>query len=235
MQTILIVDDDDSILEMVSRFLTKEGYLVETAHTASEALNALNRVAPDLFIVDVFLPGLTDGIGLCRKLRTYPQFNDTPIMFLTGQDNTNNAVAALNAGGDDYIRKPFAVRELAARVRAHLRRSQGFEMGEIPTIRFAPTLNKVLLNARPINLTRVEFDLLYHLCQIPDKWHTPRDLLAHVWQYPNGVGDTALVRNHIRNLRRKLEDNPDRPTIILSRHGRGYVVRARVGADVETA
>lgn len=178
-------------------------------------------------MIDVALPSM-DGINLCRRLREHPSITDTPIIFLTGHSYRYNVAEALESGGDDYIRKPFSMRELAARIRAHLRRSTNQLGADIPTIRILPHTYQVYVNDREVELTRVEFDLLRFLCQNPEKWHSTADLLTEVWQYPHGVGDAALVRNHVRNLRRKLEENPERPTVIQSRHGRGYIVRAYI-------
>ena len=228
MFTIILIDDDPAILEMVTRVLEKEGYSVLQARSGSELFAIIKHTRPDLFLMDIGLPRL-DGIRLCEQLRRHPQFADTPILFLTGQDATESAARALNAGGDDYIRKPFAVRELTARLRAHLRRFASNTIEDVPIIRFAVDRScQVFINETPITLTRVEFELLQYLCMATEEWHSTQDLLSNVWNYPQNVGDAALVRNHIRNLRRKIEDNPDRPNIILSRHGRGYIVRARI-------
>lgn len=225
MPKILVIDDDAEIVMMIELLLKQEGFTTLKASSAQEALRIIDEDAPDLLLIDVLLPE-TDGIALCRKIRKLPDMNNTPIIFLTGEDSPYGVVEALNAGGDDYVRKPFAVRELAARVRAHLRR---FTVnGSMPTVRLMPLTHQVFVNDREVELTRVEFDLLLHLCNYPDRWHTTRDLLGGVWQYPQGVGDAALVRNHVRNLRRKLEDDPERPEIIQSRHRRGYIIRAHV-------
>ncbi len=225
MPQILVVDDDIEILTMIELLFKQEGYATLKARSAAEALKLIETHTPDLLLIDVVLPE-TDGITLCRKLRRHAELENIPIIFLTGEDSPYGVVEALNAGGDDYIRKPFAVRELAARVRAQLRRSAFNE--SIPTIRLLPLTHQVFVNEREVELTRVEFDLLQHLCNYPDLWHTTRELLGGVWQYPQGVGDAALVRNHIRNLRRKLEDDPERPEIVQSRHRRGYIIRAHV-------
>jgi DNA-binding response OmpR family regulator len=225
MPQILVVDDDAEILTMIELLLKQEGYNALKARLPAEALKVVQESTPDLMLIDVVLPEM-DGISLCRKLRKRPELENVPIIFLTGEDSSYGVVEALNAGGDDYVRKPFAMRELAARVRAHLRRSAFNE--SIPTIRLLPMTHQVFVNEREVELTRVEFDLLQHLCNHPENWHTTRDLLGGVWQYPQGVGDAALVRNHIRNLRRKLEEDPERPEIIQSRHRRGYIVRAHV-------
>lgn len=227
MYEILVVDDDAIQLDMVETLLDQEGYDVLKARSAKETLNLLENKTPDLFVIDIGLPHM-DGLTLCRKLRTYPSITNTPIIFLTGQHTSFSVTEALESGGDDYVRKPFAMRELAARIRAHLRRYANQLGSEIPTIRLLPDTRQVFVNDREIDLTRVEFDLCRYLCNYPDQWHSTDDLLRKVWDYPEGVGDAALVRNHVRNLRRKLEDNPDRPAIIQSRHGRGYVIKAFV-------
>lgn len=227
MYEILVVDDDAIQLEMVETLLDQEGYEVLKARSAKETLSIVERKAPDLFVIDIGLPHM-DGLTLCRKLRTYPGITNTPIIFLTGQHASFSVAEALESGGDDYVRKPFAMRELAARIRAHLRRYSNQLGNEIPTIRLMADTRQVFVNEREVELTRVEFDLCKYLCENPDQWHSTDDLLRHVWDYPPGVGDAALVRNHVRNLRRKLEDNPDRPAIIQSRHGRGYVIKAFV-------
>lgn len=227
MYEILVVDDDVMQLKMVEQMLHQEGYDVLKAQSAREALSVVEATNPDLFVIDLGLPNI-DGVALCRELRSQPQSLNTPIIFLTSPHSTYSVADALESGGDDYVRKPFAMRELAARIRAHLRRYTNQLGDEIPTVRIVANTHQVFVNDREVELTRVEFDLLKHLCEYPDKWHSTEDLLSHVWQYPSGVGDAALVRNHVRNLRRKLEDNPERPAIIQSRHGRGYAIRAYI-------
>jgi DNA-binding response OmpR family regulator len=230
MYDILIVDDDAQMLDMVGLILEREGYYVQRAYSSHEALAKIEDNIPDLFVIDALLPEM-DGLTLCRRLRGRSETANVPIIFVTGRDSPYGVADALAAGGDDYIRKPFAPRELVARVRAHIRRSAFYGDGEMPIIHISPANYKVLVNERDISLTRVEFDLLRYMCKAPYQLHSTEDLLANVWQYPNGVGDSALVRNHIHNLRRKVEDDPDRPQIIQSRHGRGYVLKAHVELD----
>lgn len=225
MYKILIVDDDTNVLDMVEQLMEQEGYTALKARSGLEALRIAQFDKPDLCILDVGMPHM-DGVMLCRTIRTIPGLTDVPIIFLTAHNTTYTVADALEAGGDDYVRKPFAMRELAARVRAHLRRAKQNDM--MPILQIMSKTYQVFLNQREIPLTRIEFDLLHHICSSPGKWYTTQELLEQVWEYPNGVGDAALVRNHIRNVRRKLEENPDKPTIIQSRHGRGYAVRANV-------
>ena len=234
MTNILIVDDDPGVLDMVELTLRREGYDVSRALSGRDAIRIAEAQPPDLFVIDAGLPDI-DGISLCRKLRENEVSANTPILFLSGMRDTEMAVQALNSGGDDYLRKPIMPRELAARVRAHIRRASSFTTMDEPIIRIFPASYRVYMNDREISLTPVEFDLLKFLCQTPGDAHSTEDLLARVWQYPDGVGDAALVRNHVHNLRRKIEHDPERPTIIQSRHGRGYVIKARVHIEDELA
>lgn len=224
---ILIADDDRAMLHMVEQVLDQEGYNVHTARNVQEVMNIVGQTTPDLFLIDLVLPEM-NGIALCQKLRDNPSTANSPIIFLTGQQDAHSAAQALEAGGDDYIRKPFAVRELTARIRAHLRRMNIMTSENTTSLRILPKTYQVFVDNREVMLTRIEFDLLTYMCNAPQKWHGTQDLLTGVWNYPNGVGDTALVRNHIRNLRRKLEENPDHPSIIQSRHGRGYTIKADI-------
>jgi DNA-binding response OmpR family regulator len=226
MYDILVVDDDPQTLDMVELVLKREGYNVMRAFSAADAMRVVEVTTPDLFVIDAVLPEV-DGLALCRKLRANPQTKDVPIIFVTGRESPYDVADALNAGGDDYLRKPFVPRELTARIRAHIRRSFYLD-ADVPVIRIHPDTYRVYVNDREVHLTRVEFELLKFLCVSPYRLHSTDDLLAKVWQYPNGVGDAALVRNHIHNLRHKLEPEPERPALIQSRHGRGYVVKARI-------
>jgi DNA-binding response OmpR family regulator len=228
MSRILIADDDKAMLAMVSRVLDDEGYTVTTARAIEEVLEYVEQEPPDLLLLDLALSNVEDGISLCRKLRANSRTADMPIIFLTGHRDIQSAVQALEAGGDDYVRKPFVIRELTARIRAHLRRAPAGDQTNTVDLRINPETYQAYVNDREILLTRIEFDLLLFMCRNAHRWHSTHDLLTGVWNYPSGVGDTALVRNHIRNLRRKLEINPDYPAIIQSRHGRGYSIQAQV-------
>ncbi len=224
---ILIADEDKAMQQMVEQVLTQEGHTILTAQTTDDALKVIRRTSPDMFLIDLSLPK-SGGVELCRKLRANPETSDSPIIFLTSQNSVYSLVEALEAGGDDYIRKPFAMRELSARIRAHLRRYVAYTNENNTALKIINDTYQVFVDGREVMLTRIEFDLLRHLCDRPEKWHSTQELLTNVWNYPEGIGDTALVRNHILNLRRKLEDDPNHPTIIQSRHGRGYAVRAKV-------
>ena len=234
MHKILVVDDDLQMLELIEQLLEREGYKVQVANSAQQALDMVEVDQPDLFIIDIYMPGV-DGLALCRKLRKMPQTKVLPVVFITGFESPYTVTDALEAGGDDFIRKPFAVRELNARLRAHLRRVSLLQQEEnLPFIRIFPDTRTVMVDNREVDLTQVEYELLKYLCSAPTKLHSTQDLLLNVWQYPADAGDAALVRNHIRNLRRKLEDSPERPEIIQSRHGRGYTIKATIEFSKET-
>lgn len=228
MHRILVVDDDTQMLDLIRQLLEREGYAVITAVSAQQVLDIIEEEVPDMFIIDAIMPGI-DGLKLCRLLRKSPRVAHLPIVFITAHDSPTTIAEALEAGGDDFIRKPFVLREFTARLRAHLRRVERHDPKDsLPTIRIFAGMRTVLVDGREVDLTQVEYDLLKYLCRAPAKLHSTQDLLMNVWQYPPDAGDTALVRNHIRNLRRKLEDSPERPEIIQSRHGRGYTIKARV-------
>lgn len=226
MYKIVIVENDLETASMMDHFLKREGYKISCVYSVRDALVMLDKNIPDMLIIDTSSPSL-DGIGLCQRLRTTSTCAHLPII-LTGHNTRHNVTEALGAGGDDFISKPVAPRELAARVRAHLRRVSGTLADALPTLQIVPETQTVVVNQREVILTQVEFELLNHLCRKPNQLHRTQDLLTEVWQYPHGSGDAALVRNHVRNLRRKIEDDPERPAIIQSRHGRGYSVRASI-------
>lgn len=228
MYKILVVDDDAQMLGLLGQLLEREGYQVLSASTAAQMLRMIEHETPDLFILDARLPGI-DGLALCRHVRKHPRLSHAPIVMITGHESTYTLTEALEAGADDFVRKPFPVRELTARLRAHLRRVRPVSAeGHLPLIEIFPQTRIVLVDQRRVDLTQVEFELLSYMCSAPTRMHSTQELLMNVWHYPSDTGDTALVRNHIRNLRRKLEDSPERPAIIQSRHGRGYTVKARV-------
>jgi DNA-binding response OmpR family regulator len=226
MYQILIVDDDVQMLDMVELVLRREGYDVLRANSGQHALEMLRTTSPDLFVIDMMMPGI-DGLSLVRRLRENPDTATSPIIFLTGAPAHLGVVDALDSGADDYLRKPFVARELSARVRSLIRRTTHYVEAEAPEIRLYQALYQVGIGVRLVTLTPVEFELLKFLCKTPFEMHTAEDMLMKVWHYPHGVGDAALVRNHVRNIRRKIELDPDHPTLLQSRHGRGYVVKAR--------
>lgn len=227
-RTIVTVEGDDSIRGMIGKTLRKEGYRVVEALDGSSALQLVRQHRPDLIILDSGMADL-NPYELCGQLRGMPFVTRALILFVSGDENPAEIAHALDAGGDDYLRKPFATRELRARVEALLRRSPASAPRRgVPALHLDPRRQTVTVNSRRVALTPTEYQLLDFLCRHQDDYHAAPALLEKVWQYPPGTGDTALVRNHVRNLRRKIEANPDLPEIVVSLHGRGYSVRAHL-------
>lgn len=219
---ILIVDDEPSITEFVSYAMQKEGYLTEIASDGEEALRKIEQQHFDLFILDIMLPGI-DGYELCRRIRTKMS---TPILFLTARDTELNKVVGLELGADDYLAKPFGVRELLARTRALLRRSQGNEMVSGNEISAGGiTLNEDTHVAQgdkgAIDLTPREFELLACLMRNAGKVVSREDLLHDAWNW-EFITETKTVDTHIKRLRDKIESAGYDPKLVETVRGYGY-------------
>ncbi len=219
---ILIVDDEPSITEFVSYAMQKEGYLTEIASDGEEALRKIEQQHFDLFILDIMLPGI-DGYELCRRIRTKMS---TPILFLSARDTELNKVVGLELGADDYLAKPFGVRELLARTRALLRRSQGNEMVSGNEISAGGiTLNEDTHVAQgdkgAIDLTPREFELLACLMCNAGKVVSREDLLHDAWNW-EFITETKTVDTHIKRLRDKIESAGYDPKLVETVRGYGY-------------
>jgi len=216
---ILVVDDDASLAEMLQIVLRQEGFETAWCARGDKALEAFHHARPDLVLLDLMLPG-RGGVDICRDIRAE---SGVPIIMLTARSDTNDVVRGLEVGADDYVPKPFAPRELVARVRARLRR---LASGEIETLKLgdltiAVESHQVTKAGRPVNVTPLEFDLLLALARQPKHVFTREQLLKQVWGYQNPA-DTRLVNVHIQRLRAKIERDPDNPEIVVTVRGVGY-------------
>jgi DNA-binding response OmpR family regulator len=222
-ETILIVDDEETIREVVRRYLERDGFQVTEAADGYQALDVIQTDPPDLVVLDLMLPGF-DGLSLTQHLRLERQI---PIIMLTAKSEPNDRIRGLDLGADDYITKPFNPQEVVSRVRAVLRRTKGVaNISKEQTIKLKhltidPTSRSVLLDGQEINLTAKEFDLLYYFAQHPDHVFTRAQLLASVWD-DEFYTDPATVTVHIRRLREKIEKDPSQPTYLLTVWGVGY-------------
>ncbi len=221
---VAIVDDDAAIRSALSRALRMENYDVELFEDGSSALRAVQLRAPDVIVLDLQLPDV-DGLEICRRIRRAG--DATPILMLTARDAVNDRVAGLDVGADDYLVKPFDLAELLARLRALLRRHSPGE-GDEPVLRFEdlalnPLTREVQRGARPIVLTKIEFDLLELFLRHPRQVLTRDQILDLVWGYTFDSGTNSLAV-YIGYLRRKLEESGE-PRLIQTIRGVGYVLR----------
>ncbi|PSR22312.1 MAG: DNA-binding response regulator [Sulfobacillus acidophilus] len=221
MQRVLVVDDESAILELVEYHLSREGYDVETEENGQVAVERATREPFDLVILDLMLPGMS-GLDACRQIR---QVTDIPIIMLTARKDEVDRVLGLELGADDYVTKPFSPRELIARVKAILRRSQKGrdDSGDIrfPGLEVDVERRSVTVDANPVNLTFTEFELLSILARNPGRAFTRDELLVRVWG-EDFYGDARTVDVHIRHLREKLREDPQRPRFIETVRGVGY-------------
>lgn len=217
--TILVIDDDPSISEMLSIVLESEGFHAVPVTDGAAALPTFEQIKPDLILLDLMLPGM-NGVDICRAVR---QTSQVPIIMLTAKTDTTDVVLGLESGADDYITKPFKAKELVARIKARLRHmedrlSNVIEVGDL-TID-VPGHN-VTRDGEAIALTPLEFDLLLELARKPHQVFTREELLGKVWGYRHAT-DTRLVNVHIQRLRSKIERDPENPQIIKTVRGVGY-------------
>jgi two-component system alkaline phosphatase synthesis response regulator PhoP len=220
-QTVLVVDDQDAIVRLVTYNLQQAGYRTLQARDGVETLEMVERHQPDLIVLDIMLPEL-DGLEVCRRLRL--RGDTTPIIMLTARGEEVDRVVGLELGADDYLAKPFSPRELVARVRSVLRRSAGpSPPAELRCGSLVLNLDEysASLDGRPLDLTSREFELLAHLARHAGRVFTREQLLDQVWGY-QFAGDTRLVDMHISNLRDKLGDDRRQPRFLATVRGVGY-------------
>jgi two-component system response regulator MtrA len=220
MTLVLVVDDDQDLAEMLGIVLTGAGIDVEMVGRGDEALEAFRETKPDLVLLDVMLPGI-DGVEVCKLIRAESM---VPIVMLTARGDTQDVVAGLEAGADDYIVKPFRhPSELVARIRTRLRRSTMPSTGQVSIgdLKIDMVAHEVTRGDTKILLTRLEFELLAALAKEPGRVFTREALLSEVWGYHHST-DTRLVNVHVQRLRSKVEPDPDNPVIVLTVRGVGY-------------
>ena len=226
MKRVLVVDDEESILKVVSYALTQAGYEVHTAMDGTGGEFLLSEVKPDLVILDVMLPGKS-GLDIARDLRAT---SDIPIIMLSARGDEVDRILGLEFGADDYVTKPFSPRELVSRVKAILRRAEGgrdekacIEVGDLAIDTLA---HQVKLSGQPLHLTSSEYGILLHLAKHPGAAFSRQEILNALWE-ESPVGDERAVDVHIHNIREKIEADPKYPTYVLTVRGYGYRLRER--------
>ncbi|HEX3907629.1 MAG TPA: response regulator transcription factor [Mycobacteriales bacterium] len=222
---LLVVDDEPNILELLSASLRFAGFEVATATNGADALAVASSFAPDLLVLDVMMPGM-DGFELVRRLRG--DGSQTPVLFLTARDATDDKVTGLTLGGDDYVTKPFSLEEVIARVRTVLRRTaRGSTAPRGSTLAFADIelnddTHEVTKAGEPVTLSPTEFKLLRYFLQNPSRVLSKSQILDHVWQYDFG-GDANVVESYVSYLRRKIDTTE--PRLLQTIRSVGYVLR----------
>ncbi len=216
---VLVVDDDTALAEMLGIVLKSEGLEPVFCANGTDALATFRSARPDIVLLDVMLPG-KDGITVCREIRTE---SDVPIVMLTARTDTLDVVIGLESGADDYVVKPFKPKELVARVRARLRRTDepGAATLTISDVKIDVAGHRVTRAGEVVNLTPLEFDLLVALARRPWQVFTRDQLLEQVWGYRHAA-DTRLVNVHVQRLRSKIERDPENPEIVVTVRGVGY-------------
>ena len=218
---VLTVEDDERIRASVKLALEDEGWIVDEAPTGEDAIEIFQSTPADVVLIDIMLPGI-DGFELCRTIR---KLSDVPIVMVTARVDTHDVVAGLEAGADDYLTKPFAPKELSARIRALLRRVRPSAPGHsklvFGNLEIIPDEGKVTLGGKDVPLTKTEFRLLCELAHDPNGVFSREVLLDKVWGH-GYFGDGRLVDVHIRRLRMKVEVDPAEPTHVVTVRGLGY-------------
>ena len=226
---ILIVEDEKNIVDILSFNLTREGYETLEAYDGQAGLQLALEQNPDLILLDLMLPKM-DGFDVCRNLRK--ENRSTPVIMLTAREEETDKVLGLELGADDYITKPFSMRELLARVKANIRRNEmvsgasvsapsGSRM-ELGRISIDPDQMVVYKDGRALELTQREYELVKFLAAQPGKVFSREALMEHVWNYEGYVGDVRAVDVAVRRLREKVEDDPASPQFVVTRRGLGY-------------
>ncbi|MCY9665320.1 response regulator transcription factor [Paenibacillus alginolyticus] len=223
-ETILVVDDEQEIVQLIQLYLAREGYKVISANNGQDVFEIVKEHKPDLIILDILLPGL-DGIEVCRQLR---KTSNTPILFISCKSEDIDIILGLSMGGDDYMTKPFSPSQLVARVKAHLRRNSIREQHQddpqlvkFPGLEIDLVSHIVRVNGQTISLSAKEFDLLSLMAKTPNRVYKIEHLFELIWSL-DSMGDPRTLIVHISNLRKKIESNPAEPRYIITVRGVGY-------------
>ncbi len=223
MKRVLVVDDEESILKVVTYALQQAGYEVHTASDAAGAEMMFEEISPDIIVLDIMLPGKS-GLDVARELRTH---SDTPIIMLSARGDEVDRVLGLEFGADDYVTKPFSPRELVSRVKAILRRTEGPHEKKcivVGDLELDTRARAVKLQGQPIHLTSSEYGILLQLAKQPGTAYSRQAILSALWD-ESPVGDERAIDVHIHNIREKLEADPKHPEYILTVRGYGYRLR----------
>ena len=227
MTTVLVVDDEPIVRDVVTRYLERDGHRILTADSGDTARGLIESEGPSLVVLDVMLPGETDGLALCRWIRST---SDLPVILLTARGDEADRIVGLELGADDYVTKPFSPRELATRVKTVLRRARSNgppprERIELGALVVDAARHEARRDGKALQLTAREFELLWFLASNPNRVFSRDQLMHRVWGYSSAL-DTGTVTVHVRRLREKLEDDASRPELIETVWGVGYRLRA---------
>jgi DNA-binding response OmpR family regulator len=224
--TVLVVDDEPLVRDVVTRYLERDGHRVLTAESGDAARSLIERERLSLVLLDVMLPGETDGLALCRWIRSS---SELPVILLTARVDEADRIVGLELGADDYVTKPFSPRELATRVKTVLRRARSGrpprEHVSVGPLELDAARREAMRGGEPLALTAKEFDLLWFLASNAGRVFSRDQLMHSVWGYSAAL-DTGTVTVHVRRLREKLERDPSRPELLETVWGSGYRVRA---------
>ena len=230
--TVLVIDDDNNITELIRLGLKYEGFQVESSDSGADGLIAAQRLDPSLIILDILLPDL-DGLEVLNRLRSNPTTRDIPILMLTSKDDVRDRVTGLQQGADDYLAKPFDFDELVARIRAVLRRARhssgeasdgGAQILTFEDLQLNTATHEVTRGGRLIDLTSTEYNLLLLFMSHPRQVLDRLTILNRVWGY-DFMGETNIIEVYVRYLREKIEDTPSSPRLIQTIRGSGYILK----------